>query len=208
MNIENFLQTTSRAVRNAKRDGMPVKILEVSRSFPGSKESLWEMLTVPEKLSRCFLPVTGDLREGGHFQFEGNAGGTILACEPHDRIETTWEMHGQESWVELTLKDVAGGVSLTLLHTAAVPDDLWRQFGPGAVGIGWEMGFAGLQKHIESGGTFTSAEGMGWAASDEGVAVMRGSSDGWADASIAAGTPVEEAKAAAATVIALYTGAE
>jgi len=206
MNIESFLKTTSRKVKSADRDGIPVKILEVSRSFPGSKASLWEMITTPEKLKKCFMPVSGYLHEGGRFQFEGNAGGTILSCQPHDRITTTWEMHGQESWLELLLKDVPGGVSLTLLHTASVPDDLWTQFGPGAVGIGWELGFAGLEKYVQSNGDFDASAGTGWESSEEGIALVHGSSQGWADASVDAGTSPEIAQSASLAVVGFYIG--
>lgn len=206
VNIEHFLQTTSRAVRNSERDGKPVKVLEVSRSFATDKATLWGMLTTPEKLAKCFLPVSGDLKVGGRFQFEGNAGGEILACEPYDKISVTWEMQGQPSWVDLTFESVEGGTSMKLQHIAEVPDEFWVQFGPGAVGIGWELGLAGLTKYIETDGAFTSADGMGWVMSDEGKQVIAGSNDGWVVASIASGTPEQEAKTAGETVYGFYTG--
>jgi hypothetical protein len=34
--------------------------------------------------------MSGDLRLGGNFSFEGNAGGTILRCEPPRPIRVTW----------------------------------------------------------------------------------------------------------------------
>ena len=170
--------------------------------------TLWDMLTNSEKLSRCFLPVSGNLQVGGRFQFEGNAGGEILDCEPHKRIFVTWEMHGQESWVELLFEQVNGGVSLTLLHTASVPDEMWNQFGPGAVGIGWELGFFGLAKFIESQGTSDSSAGRGWLATEDGQMLVRGSSDGWARASIDSGTPESNALAAANVVTGFYIGAK
>lgn len=36
------------------------------------------------------MPVSGELRVGGAFQLEGNAGGEILACEPPNLVRLTW----------------------------------------------------------------------------------------------------------------------
>ena len=43
---------------------------------------MWDACTDPERIGRWFLPVSGDLRLGGRYQLEGNAGGEILRCEP------------------------------------------------------------------------------------------------------------------------------
>ena len=52
------------------------------RRYPAAVEDVWDAITDPERIGRWFLPVDGDLRPGGHYQLEGNAGGTILRCEP------------------------------------------------------------------------------------------------------------------------------
>jgi len=39
---------------------------------------------------RWFLPLHGDLREGGSFQLEGNAGGDILTCTPPQLLRVTF----------------------------------------------------------------------------------------------------------------------
>src|SRR5258708_24042622 len=86
---------------------------------------------------RALLPIIGDLRLGGHYQFEGNAGGTIRRCEPPRLLAVTWEMGGSPSWLTISLaEDPAGGTRLELEHVAHVGGDLWNQFGPGAVGGG------------------------------------------------------------------------
>ena len=36
---------------------------------------------------------------------------------------------------------------LTLTHTALV-SDFWTEYGPGATGVGWEMGLTGLEQHL------------------------------------------------------------
>ena len=83
-------------------------------------------------------------------------------------------------------------------------DATWTQFGPGAVGIGWEMALMGLVRHFESGGTVDAAAVAAWMASDAGRSFVSLSSKGWREASIAGGTPESEATDAAARVTAAY----
>ena len=46
--------------------------------------------------SRSDLPLvpagTGELKEGGHYQLEGNAGGTVTSCDKPHGYAATWEM--------------------------------------------------------------------------------------------------------------------
>ena len=85
-------------------------------------------------------------------------------------------------------------------------DKLWAEFGPGAVGVGWDMGFVGLAVHLSSGRSMDPQEGMAWAASAEGREFMTLASQRWCDASIAAGTDPADARAAADRTTAAYTG--
>lgn len=45
----------------------------IRRSYDADIEDVWDACTNPERLPRWFLPVSGDLRLGGRYQFEGNA---------------------------------------------------------------------------------------------------------------------------------------
>ncbi len=206
MDISQFLRTTSRSVRDDVRDGQPVKVLEVSRSYATTPERLWALFTSVDCLSAWFLPVSGELRVGGKFQFKDNAGGEILECEPNKRAYLTWEHFGQVSWVELLFSETEGGASLLLRHVASVPKEMWDKFGPGAVGIGWEMGFLGLEEKVSTDRDSDPDQGMAWMGSPTGIEFIEGSSAGWADASIAAGTPADEAKAAADGSSGFYKG--
>jgi uncharacterized protein YndB with AHSA1/START domain len=47
---------------------------------------------IPSGIPRWFLPIAGDLRLGGRFQLEGNAGGEITECRPPRRLAVTWEL--------------------------------------------------------------------------------------------------------------------
>jgi uncharacterized protein YndB with AHSA1/START domain len=179
----------------------------VSRSYATTLDDLWDACTNAERIPRWFLPISGDLRVGGRYQFEGNAGGTIERCDPPRSVEATWEFGGDVSWVQLRLTPEAGDrTRLELEHVAHVDDERWAQFGPGAVGLGWDMGFFGLGQHIGSGEGVTPERAAAWMASEDGIAFMRGSNERWREASVAAGTPEDEAQGAADRTLAAYTG--
>ena len=148
----------------------------------------------------------GGLQLGGHYQLEGNAGGTIEQCDPPNSFAATWEFGGQVSWIEVRLMAEPGDrTRLVLEHVAHVDDEQWAAFGPGAVGIGWDMGFMGLAIHLSSGRPKDPKESAQWAASDEGRQFMSLASQRWCDASVAAGTDEAAARAAAGRTTAAYT---
>ena len=197
----------TRKVERIERDGRPAVRMTASRSYPTSVEDLWDAVSTADRIPRWFLPVTGDLHVGGRFQLEGNAGGEVLACEPPHRFEITWENGDDVSWVTVVLSGEPDGAEalLELHHVAHVPDEMWDQYGPGAVGIGWELGLMGLGLHVETGEAVDVAELQAWETSDDAAAFRTASSDGWCEASIVGGTDPEQARAAAATVLAFYT---
>ncbi len=109
---------------------------------------------------------------GGHYQLEGNAGGEILACDAPRTLRITWEYAGDVSYVTVNLAQK--GSSATLFdfeHAADVEPDRWAEYGPGAVGVGWDMGLLGLARHVELG-IATPLETPEWSASDEAKAFM------------------------------------
>lgn len=168
-------------------------------------------LTSPERLPRWFLPVSGELRLGGRYQFEGNAGGTITACEPERRIEATWEFGGEVSWVFVTLEPApAGGTRLELTHVARLDGfagQHWAQYGPGATGVGWDLGLMGLALHLGDPAAAMDPRAMeAWSVGDEGKAFVRGTSAAWGEAAIASGDPEDQARAAAEATRAFYSG--
>jgi hypothetical protein len=95
---------------------------------------------------------------------------------------------------------------LALTHIAQVDDEIWAQFGPGAVGIGWDLALIGLALHLRSGASVDPAEVAAWNVSDEGRLFTRRSGEAWRDAHLASGIdPADAAEAAAARTIAAYT---
>ncbi len=80
------------------------------------------------------------------------------------------------------------------------------RYGPGAVGVGWDLTLLGLAWHLESGGSIGSKHGMAWLGTPEGKDFVRRTSDDWGRASIASGTDATAARAAAERTRAAYTG--
>src|SRR6185503_20260166 len=102
---------------------------------------------------RWFLPISGAYRLGGTYQFEGNAGGRILECHRPTEFKVTWEFGGGEpSEVVIRLAPAGAGTTrFEMVHTATFPDEMWNEYGPGAVGVGWEGGLLGLELHLGGG---------------------------------------------------------
>lgn len=199
--VEAYLGAVTRSVETQERDGKPMRAVTLSRSYPTTVEDLWDAITSPERLPRWFLPISGELKLGGRYQLQGNAGGTIERCEPPRHLYVTWEFGGGMSWVDVRLEPAGGEARLVLAHICPV-DDHWKKFGPGAVGVGWDLGLAGLAGHL-TGVVFDEAT---FSASDEGKAFMRGSAEGWRQADIASGEEESQAAEAARQTAAFYTG--
>jgi uncharacterized protein YndB with AHSA1/START domain len=203
--VAHYLGAVTREVAAREHDGKPARVVVISRNYDTDIDDLWDVLTSAERIPRWFLPVSGDLKLGGRYQFEGNAGGTITRCEPPRRLGVTWEFGGMVSWVEVRLSEDAQGARLELEHIVR-PDGHWEQFGPGAVGVGWEAAMLGLAKHLATGAPVDRAEGMAWMASDDGRTFMTSSSEAWMRASIASGEDEAVARARADRTTAAYAG--
>jgi len=128
------------------------RTVTISQTFGAAIEDVWDACTSAERIPRWFLPVSGDLRPGGHYQLAGNAGGTIERCDPPKSFFATWEYGGEVSWIEVRLTaEAAGRTRMEIEHIAHVDDQRWAEFGPGAVGIGWDMVVMGLSSRCLPG---------------------------------------------------------
>lgn len=195
----------TREVRNGEREGRPTKIALARRTYRAERADVWNALTDPERLPRWFLPVSGDLSIGGRYQFEGNAGGLVERCEEPERLAVTWEFGGQVSWLEVHLSETGGATRLELVHEAPLDPATWEQFGPGAVGLGWDGALMGLGLHLETGQSATTEEHEAWSTGPEGRAFFDEAGGDWARAAVAAGDDPDQARAAAEGAIAFYT---
>lgn len=210
IDVDHHISQIDRSVGSRNLAAGEARVMTVSRVYPTDSSDLWDACTNPERIPRWFLPVSGELEVGGRYRLEGNAEGTVEACEPPRRFSATWEFGGEISWIEVRIEDEGDGHSrLTLEHIAHIDDGLWDQFGPGATGVGWDGALMGLALHLEAGSEPVDRSEMeAWGLSEEGKRFYTASSAEWKEASIAAGTDPTEAEQAAERTTAFYTGAE
>ena len=203
--VAEHIAAMERSVAVLERDGQPARAVILSCSYATSLEDLWDAVTDSERLPRWFLPVTGELKPGGRYQLEGNAGGLITACGRPWHLALTWEFGGDVSWVEVRFSQGgAGRARLKLTHTQRLSEH-WSRYGPGATGVGWELGLLGLAFHLADPDGPKPDE-VAFATSPDGKAFIRGSGEGWGQAAVVAGKDPDAARAAARRTIAFYTG--
>lgn len=210
--IVREIEAVQREVGQGRIPAGEGRATRLRRTYDAPIEEVWDALTNPERIGRWFLPVSGDFRVGGRYQFEGNAGGEIVACERPHRLLATW-VYGDTgnpadvSEVEVRLASQADdATTLELIHTAVVPTEFWDQYGPGAVGVGWDGGMLGLSLHLR-GGEMTAEEREAWPFSEEGRDFYRRSSEAWGEANRAAGGDDEVVARNVAATTAFYTTA-
>ncbi|SEG92026.1 Uncharacterized conserved protein YndB, AHSA1/START domain [Nonomuraea solani] len=142
IDIASQLQAIHREVGKKPIDGGEGVGVLLRRTYDAAIDDVWDAVTDPDRVKRWFLPLSGDLRAGGTFQLEGNAGGDILTCERPRLLKVTFG--GPASIVELRLTPGGdGATTLELEHTVPV-----EMAGSGAgalyVGPGWDGAFMGL----------------------------------------------------------------
>jgi uncharacterized protein YndB with AHSA1/START domain len=208
MDLGQVIGAMTRVVGDREYEGKPAKVVVAKRTYDTTPDDLWDALTNAERLPRWFLPITGDLRLGGRYQLKGNAGGTITTCEPPKMLAVTWEFGGQTSWVNVRLTARAERTELELEHIAHVPDEFWEQYGPGAVGVGWDLALMGLGEYVANPNAMavTPEKAEEWSASEEGRNFARAASTEWGRAAIANGMSEAAAKGAVDRTTAFYTG--
>jgi uncharacterized protein YndB with AHSA1/START domain len=207
IDITREIEAVQREVGSGRIAAGEGRAIRLRRTFDAPIDDVWDALTSPERITRWFLPISGDYRVGGHYQFEGNAGGEILDCERPHRLRVTWvygEMGDPAAVSELEVRLTSAGeesTTLELEHTAVVPDDAWAEYGPGAVGVGWDGGLLGLALHLRGR---SPGDPVAWQLSAEGREFNARSSAAWGAANEAAGADPAAAARAVANTTAFY----
>jgi uncharacterized protein YndB with AHSA1/START domain len=202
--VDHQINAARRTVGDRVLEAGEARVVSIGQTYPTDADDLWEACTNFERIPRWFLPISGEPSVGGRYQLEGNACGEILSCDPPQSFTATWECGDNVSWIEARI--IAEGpqrARLELDHICHV-DDHWEQFGPGAVGIGWELGMVGLTVHLSSGRRVDPEAGAEWAASPDGRRFVELSGQAWCAANIAAGGDPDWARAAAERTAAAY----
>lgn len=217
VDVNAQIEAVTRSLQTTEIDGQPSRVQSLTQDYPAAIDDVWEAVTTAERIRRWFLPISGDLRLGGAYQLEGNAGGEILECEPPDegaaRYRISWVFGGgADTWLTVRLTSLAADrTRVELEHVARVadiPEEMWSQFGPAGTGIGWDSALLGLSGHLGAiHHRITPEEGQAWMLSDEGRQFTRLSADAWADQHRADGADAETAARAADATYAMYTTA-
>jgi uncharacterized protein YndB with AHSA1/START domain len=214
VDVQGQLAAVTREIADEDIDGYPSRVQTLAQTYPSPIDDVWDAVTDAGRIARWFSPISGDLRLGGRYQIENNAGGEIQECVPPAggtaHYRATWEYGGGVTW--LTVRLTSEGEHATrfeLEHVARtddVPPGFWETYGPGATGVGWDGGLLGLGLHLTGGTGPTPEEAQAWAFTDEGRAFYRGAADAWGAAQRAAGADAATAAAAADNTFAFYTG--
>ena len=77
----------------------------------------------------------------------------------------------------------------------------WDEYGPGAVGVGWDGALLGLTLHLQGGSV---DDPLAWQVSNEGRAFFTRSSEAWGEANAAAGAEADAVARAVANTTAFY----
>ena len=186
--IPSEIGAIQREVRRTPREdgGENVTVL-ARRTYAANPEDTWSALTDPARIVRWFMPISGDLRVGGNFQLEGNAGGDILECDKPRRLRVTF---GSETSI-LELRLMPDGDAATMLELEhSVPIEM-AQSGAGAlwVGPGWDGAMLGLSLFLAGEAV---DDPVAAANSPETIAFNEKSVRAWADAVEASGTSTPE----------------
>ena len=207
IDVKHQISAVRRVVGARTLDAGEARVQTISQMYDTDIDDLWDAVTNPERIPRWFLPITGELTEGGRYQLEGNAGGTITRCDKPHGYAATWEWEDNVSWIEVRLSPEGDRRSrFELEHVAHVDQEFWDRFGPTATGIGWEMGLFGLASHLAAPDAPLDPQAVqAWPQTDQGKALLRASADAWIEAYIATGADPETAHGMGERGYAAYT---
>jgi uncharacterized protein YndB with AHSA1/START domain len=125
------------------------KTLVIRRALTAPVERVWSALTDPKQVSRWYLPLEGDLREGGYYVLVGNAVGEIRRCDPLRELALSWVYGEFESKLGLRFGPHQSGTMLELVH-GPIPIDMIANPTPELWGlaVNWEMLLSGLDDFL------------------------------------------------------------
>src|SRR5262245_33923922 len=168
-----YIGAVTRELHTRDYEGRPARVLVATCAYDTTVDDVWDAITNPDRIPRWFMPISGDLRPGGRYELQGNASGSITACDPPRAFHVTWEYGGGVSWLNVQLSELSdGGTRLRLEHIAHVPDEFWDQYGPGAVGVGWDLAIFGLGRHLETGAAVGPKQALEWHTAGGGRQVV------------------------------------
>ncbi|WP_240372714.1 SRPBCC family protein [Brevibacterium zhoupengii] len=200
----NFASEINSVIRRLVTSGGVHQVV-LERTFDTDVTDLWNACTNPQRLSRWFEPISGDLALGGRYALTGSGTeGDILRCEAPRQLAITWEYEGDVSYVDVDLIETAGERTVLRLTHHVPPGEHWETYGPGATGVGWEEGLRALSLYL-SGGARAVPDGMEEdMSSSESQKLIRLVAHAWGQVDEEAGTPAGDAEARALKTAEFY----
>ncbi len=95
---------------------------------------------------------------------------------------------------------------MVIEHIVDVDDENWREFGPGAVGMGWDSMLLGLAIHLGTGESIDPSFGQQWTGTEDGRRFLTLSGEGWHAANVASGEDPATARVLTDRCIKAYLG--
>jgi uncharacterized protein YndB with AHSA1/START domain len=186
--VIDILEHIAAIQRQVSQTGEEVRVV-LRRTYQAQIEEVWDALTDPDRIRRWMMPITGELKVGGSFQLEGNAGGEILECEPPQRFKVTFG--GPASLVEISLTAGQDGETTELQMDHSVPAAFGGASGALYVGPGWDGALLGLALYLE-GKIEEHHDPQEMANSPETIEFNKASIRAWAKATRDSGLVSEE----------------
>jgi uncharacterized protein YndB with AHSA1/START domain len=209
IDVDHQINAVQRTIGTRTIDTGEAHVVTISQSYDTDPADLWDAVTNIERILRWFLPISGDLNVSGSYQLEGHAGGTVLTCDPPKNFTATWEWGGNISWIDVSISgDGPDRARLVVEHITHGEDDTWRNFGPGAVGIGWDSMLLGLALHLDTGESIDRSSGQQWTATQDGRRFLTLSGEGWYTAMVTGDADPAAARALTDRCIKAYLGEE
>lgn len=145
------IDLVDRAVTRTRLEGQEAQRVVLRRTLDVPIEEVWDACTSAPRITQWLLPIGGDLRHGGTYHLNGNAGGRILRCVAPRLVQATWDLGDIASTAEVELRlasPLDGQTKLHFQHTAVIDPLLWSQLGPGAIGVGWDLSLLRLSLYL------------------------------------------------------------
>lgn len=229
--IAGIVDAVSRSVEVERGDGIVDLTARLRTTLGGAPSELWPELTEADRLAQWYGPVEIDPAETDSAESEpaaadatpeadgagerafrtiGGARGRVLAAVPPHQLDLTWEYADNVDRLEIRLDPEEDGTSrLTLQQIARLPEATFDAYGPGAVGIGWDIAILGFVARTGAWRELrldVPVASPAWLASSEGADMVRAWSIRWAAASVAAGTDEDAARRAENETTRAYGG--
>ena len=104
------IDAVERGVETTQRDGEEVRVQRLAQVYPATIDDVWDAVTSADRIPRWFLPISGDLRLGGRYQLEQNAGGEVLASAwgVETRRSSVFRSTPQSSWTSAPQRRQSG----------------------------------------------------------------------------------------------------